>query len=107
MEGKGCGRRVNLDKDVFHDTKEHVGTIEDLIVTRGKGISDAIIGVGVFPGMDATMSPSVTISAKSETCASSFLVRAKKLSTRCRIQLCRLTVLFWGPVMLLQAYGRL
>lgn len=83
MEGQGCGWRVILDKDVFNDANEHIGTIEDLIVTRDKGISDASIGVGGFPGMDAVMSPSVSINAKSQTSASSFLVRAKKLSHRC------------------------
>jgi len=83
VEGQGCGRRVILDKDVFNDAIEHIGTIEDLIVTRDKGISDASIGVGGFPGMDATLPPSVIISVKSQTSASSFLVRAKKLSNRC------------------------
>ena len=89
MEGQGCGWRVILDKDVFNDANEHIGTIEDLIATRDKGISDAIIGVGGFPGMDAMMSPSVSTNAEAQTSASCFLVRAKKLSMRCRIQICR------------------
>jgi len=49
-EGKGFGWRGILDKDVFNDANENIGTIEDLIVTRDKGIFDAIIGVGVFLG---------------------------------------------------------
>jgi hypothetical protein len=57
---------VILDKDVFNDANENIGTIEDLIVTRDKGMSDEIIGGGVFLGMDAAMSPRASIIAKSK-----------------------------------------
>ncbi len=40
-----------LGKDVFNDANENIGTIEDLLVTRDKAISYAIIGVGGFLGM--------------------------------------------------------
>jgi len=103
VEGQGCGRRVILDKDVFNDANENIGTDEDLIVTRDTCIFVAIIGVGGFLGMDATMSPSVSIIAKSQTSASCFLVQAKKRSKWRRIQICRRTVLSFGAIMPLQA----
>ncbi|WP_075353223.1 PRC-barrel domain-containing protein [Desulfovibrio sp. DV] len=40
-----------LGKDVFNDANENIGTVEDLLVTRDKAISYAIIGVGGFLGM--------------------------------------------------------
>ncbi len=103
VEGKGCGWRVILDKDVFNDAKEHVGTIEDLIVTRDKGISDAIIGVGVFPGVDATMSPTATISAQSKYAHPPSWCKQRNCQCDASIHLCRQTVLCCGVSMLLQA----
>ncbi len=40
-----------LGKDVYNESNEDIGTIEDLLVTRDKAISYAIIGVGGFLGM--------------------------------------------------------
>lgn len=40
-----------LGKTVFNDNNEKIGTIEDLLVSRGQAISYAIIGVGGFLGM--------------------------------------------------------
>jgi len=41
-----------LGKDVFNETGEKVGTVEDIIVTPEKGMSYAIVGAGGFLGMD-------------------------------------------------------
>ena len=41
-----------LDKDVYNDSNEKVGVVEDLIVTPDKAVSYAILGVGGFLGMD-------------------------------------------------------
>jgi len=41
-----------LGKDVYNDTDEKVGSVEDIIVTPDKGISYAIVGAGGFLGMD-------------------------------------------------------
>ncbi|MBF0480646.1 MAG: PRC-barrel domain-containing protein [Alphaproteobacteria bacterium] len=41
-----------LGKDVFNETNEKVGTIEDIIVTPERGMSYAIVGAGGFLGMD-------------------------------------------------------
>lgn len=41
-----------LDKDVYNDSNEKVGKIEDLIVAPDKAVSYAIIGVGGFLGID-------------------------------------------------------
>lgn len=40
-----------LGKAVFNDNNENIGTIEDLLVSRGQAISYAIIGVGGFLGL--------------------------------------------------------
>ena len=40
-----------LGKDVYNDTGEKVGEINDLIVTPTKAVSYAIVGVGGFLGM--------------------------------------------------------
>jgi len=40
-----------LGKDVYNDTGEKVGEINDLIVTPAKAVSYAIVGVGGFLGM--------------------------------------------------------
>lgn len=40
-----------IGKEVFNDNHDNIGTIEDLLVTRDKAISYAIIGVGGFLGM--------------------------------------------------------
>ncbi len=48
------GRSVKNDilgKDVYNDRNENIGSIEDLLVTRDKAISYAIIGVGGFLGL--------------------------------------------------------
>lgn len=44
-------KKAILDKDVFNEANEKVGTIEDLVVTPDKGISYAIVGAGGFLGM--------------------------------------------------------
>lgn len=41
-----------LGQDVFNETNEKVGTVEDIIVTPEKGLSYAIVGAGGFLGMD-------------------------------------------------------
>jgi sporulation protein YlmC with PRC-barrel domain len=41
-----------LDKDVYNDSNEKVGEVEDLIVTPDKAVSYVIIGVGGFLGLD-------------------------------------------------------
>ena len=41
-----------LDKDVYNDSNEKVGEVEDLIVAPDKAVSYAIIGVGGFLGID-------------------------------------------------------
>ena len=41
-----------LDKDVYNDSNDKVGEVEDLIVTPDKAVSYAIIGVGGFLGID-------------------------------------------------------
>jgi sporulation protein YlmC with PRC-barrel domain len=41
-----------LDKDVYNDSNEKVGKVEDLIVAPDKAVSYAIIGVGGFLGID-------------------------------------------------------
>jgi sporulation protein YlmC with PRC-barrel domain len=41
-----------LDKDVYNDSNDKVGVVEDLIVTPDKAVSYAIIGVGGFLGID-------------------------------------------------------
>jgi hypothetical protein len=40
-----------LGKAVLNDSNDKIGTIEDLLVSRGQAISYAIIGVGGFLGM--------------------------------------------------------
>ena len=40
-----------MGNSVYNETKEKIGTIDDLIVTRDKSLSYAIIGVGGFLGM--------------------------------------------------------
>jgi len=40
-----------LDKYVYNDSNDNIGTIEDLLVTPDDAISYAIIGVGGFLGM--------------------------------------------------------
>jgi len=41
-----------LGKDVFNETNEKVGTIEDIIITPERGLSYAIVGAGGFLGME-------------------------------------------------------
>jgi PRC-barrel domain len=41
-----------LDKDVYNDSNEKVGEVEDLIIAPDKAVSYAIIGVGGFLGID-------------------------------------------------------
>src|SRR6266850_5668884 len=41
-----------LDKDVYNDSNDKVGEVEDLIVAPDKAVSYAIIGVGGFLGID-------------------------------------------------------
>jgi sporulation protein YlmC with PRC-barrel domain len=40
-----------MGKDVYNDSNENIGTVEDLLVTRDKAITYAIIGVGGFLGI--------------------------------------------------------
>jgi len=40
-----------LDKDVFNDASEKVGTVADIIVTPDKALSYAIVGTGGFLGI--------------------------------------------------------
>jgi hypothetical protein len=41
-----------LDKDVYNDSNEKVGKVEDMIVAPDKAVSYVIIGVGGFLGLD-------------------------------------------------------
>jgi hypothetical protein len=41
-----------LEKDVYNDSHEKVGTVEDLIIAPDKAVSYAIVGVGGFLGLD-------------------------------------------------------
>jgi sporulation protein YlmC with PRC-barrel domain len=41
-----------LDQDVYNDSNEKVGKVEDLIVAPDKAVSYAIVGVGGFLGID-------------------------------------------------------
>jgi sporulation protein YlmC with PRC-barrel domain len=41
-----------LEKDVYNDSNEKVGTVEDLIIAPDKAVSYAIVGVGGFLGLD-------------------------------------------------------
>jgi len=41
-----------MDKDVYNDSNEKVGKVEDLIVAPDKAVSYAIVGVGGFLGID-------------------------------------------------------
>jgi sporulation protein YlmC with PRC-barrel domain len=41
-----------LDKDVYNDSNEKIGVVEDLIVTPDKAVSYLIVGVGGFLGLD-------------------------------------------------------
>jgi len=40
-----------MDKAVYNDNDEKIGSVEDLIVSRNKSLSYAIIGVGGFVGI--------------------------------------------------------
>jgi hypothetical protein len=40
-----------LDKDVYNDSNEKVGKVEDMIVTPDKAVSYVIVGVGGFLGL--------------------------------------------------------
>jgi sporulation protein YlmC with PRC-barrel domain len=40
-----------LDKDVYNDSNEKVGKVEDLIITPDKAVSYVIVGVGGFLGL--------------------------------------------------------
>ena len=44
-------KRNILGKAVFNDSKQKIGTIDDIIVSPDKSVSFAIIGVGGFLGM--------------------------------------------------------
>lgn len=41
-----------LDKDVYNDSNEKVGKVEDIIVAPDKSVSYVILGVGGFLGLD-------------------------------------------------------
>ena len=41
-----------LDKDVYNDSNEKVGKVEDMIVAPDKAVSYVILGVGGFLGLD-------------------------------------------------------
>jgi hypothetical protein len=41
-----------LGQDVYNDSHEKVGTVEDLIIAPDKAVSYVIIGVGGFLGLD-------------------------------------------------------
>jgi hypothetical protein len=41
-----------MDKDVYNDSNEKVGEVEDLIIAPDKAVSYVIIGVGGFLGID-------------------------------------------------------
>jgi hypothetical protein len=41
-----------LDKDVYNDSNEKVGKVEDLIIAPDKAVSYGIVGVGGFLGID-------------------------------------------------------
>jgi sporulation protein YlmC with PRC-barrel domain len=50
----GTGWSVKKDimgKEVYNDNNEKIGSVDDLIVSRNKSLSYAIIGVGGFLGM--------------------------------------------------------
>src|SRR5262245_45817817 len=40
-----------MDKDVYNDNDEKIGTIEDIIIAPDKTVSYAIVGVGGFLGL--------------------------------------------------------
>ncbi len=41
-----------MDKDVYNDSNEKVGKVEDIIVAPDKSVSYVILGVGGFLGLD-------------------------------------------------------
>jgi hypothetical protein len=41
-----------LDEDVYNDSNEKVGKVEDLIITPDRAVSYAIVGTGGFLGLD-------------------------------------------------------
>ena len=41
-----------LDKDVYNDSNEKVGKVEDMIIAPDKAVSYVILGVGGFLGID-------------------------------------------------------
>lgn len=41
-----------MGKEVYNDSNEKIGVVEDLIITPDKAVSYAIIGVGGFLGLD-------------------------------------------------------
>jgi PRC-barrel domain len=41
-----------MDKDVYNDSNEKVGKVEDLIIAPDKAVSYVILGVGGFLGLD-------------------------------------------------------
>jgi hypothetical protein len=41
-----------MDKDVYNESNEKIGKVEDLIITPDKAVSYVIIGVGGFLGID-------------------------------------------------------
>jgi hypothetical protein len=44
-------KRQILDKDVYNDSDEKVGRVEDMIITPDKAVSYVILGVGGFLGL--------------------------------------------------------
>ena len=49
---KGWSAKKNfIDKDVYNDNNEKIGSIDDLIMSRAKGGTYAVIGVGGFLGV--------------------------------------------------------
>lgn len=44
-------KKLIIGKDVYNDTNEKVGVVDDLIITQDKAVSYAIIGTGGFLGM--------------------------------------------------------
>jgi sporulation protein YlmC with PRC-barrel domain len=50
MVGWSAKKKI-LGKSVYNDSKQKIGTIDDLIITPDRAISYAIVGVGGFLGM--------------------------------------------------------
>jgi len=51
MEGWSAKRQI-LGQRVYNDKQEHIGTVEDIIISPDKTVSYGIVGAGGFLGFD-------------------------------------------------------